>query len=79
MTKFLILFISAIGFFNAVKADTIDYWHVYYNKTKIKEYNQYSKGEITLKIKNIKNKDTLTVRYFRDTPCSDCKTQVVLC
>jgi len=76
MTKILIILISTFGLFSSTKADTIDYWHVYYNKIKIKEFNQNSKGEIVLKIKDIKKTDTLTVRYFRDTPCSDCETQV---
>ena len=76
MAKLLLLLISTIGFFYIAKADTIDYWHVYYNNTKIKEYNQYSKGEIVLKVKNIKKTDSLTILFFRDTPCSDCKTEV---
>jgi hypothetical protein len=66
------------GLFASAKADTIDYWQVYYNESKIKEYTQYSKGEIVLKIKEIKKTDTLTVKYFRDTPCDDCETQVAI-
>ena len=78
MKQFILLFISTIGIFNSVKADTIDYWHIYYNDVKIKEYNHYSKGEITLKIKDLKKTDSLTIKYFRDTPCSDCETQVIV-
>ena len=74
MTRILVILITTIGLFNSAKADTIDYWHVYYNKIKIKEYNQYSKGEIVLKIKDIKKSDSLTIKYFRDTPCDDCLT-----
>ena len=66
------------GLFSSAKADTINYWHVYYNKIKIKEYNQYSKGEIVLKIKDIKKTDSLTIKYFRDTPCENCETQVAI-
>jgi len=78
MTKFLFLLFSIIGFFGNVKADTVDYWHIYYNKTKIKEFNLYSKGEITLRSKDIKRTDSLTIIYFRDTPCSDCATEVII-
>ena len=68
----LILLVS-----NICKADTIDYWHVYYNKTKIKEFNQISRGKtLVFKIANIKKKDSITVKYFRDTPCFDCVTSL---
>ena len=76
MTRILIILISTIGFFSTTKADTIDYWHVYYNQTIIKKFNQFSKGEITLKIKDIKKTDSLTVKYFRNTPCGTCETRV---
>ncbi len=78
MTKFVLFLFVTLGLLNITKADTIDFWHVYYNKTKIKEYNQYSKVEIILKIKDIQKTDSLTIRYFRDTPCSDCETQVAI-
>jgi hypothetical protein len=78
MTKILIILISIFGFIDSFKADTIDYWHVYYNNIKIQEYNQYSKGEIVLKIKDIKKTDSLTIKYFRDTPCEECETHVVI-
>ena len=76
--KILIALICTLAMLSSVKADTIDFWHVYYNKVKIREYNQYSKGVITLPIKDIKKTDTLTVRYFRDTPCSNCETRVAV-
>lgn len=75
MTRILIILISTFGLTSFAKADTIDFWHVYYNNVKIQEYNQYSKGEIVLKIKDIKKTDSLAVKYFRDTPCEDCETQ----
>ncbi len=76
MKRISLILISITGFIDSAKADTIDYWHVYYNDIKIKEYNQYAKGEIVLKIKDIKKSDTLTIKYFRDTPCRDCLTRV---
>ncbi|MCU0390451.1 MAG: hypothetical protein MUE81_05000 [Thermoflexibacter sp.] len=66
-------------FLNTTQIDTIDFWHVYYNKIKIEAYNLNSeKSAITLKIKDIKKTDSLIVKYFKDTPCSKCKTQVTV-
>jgi hypothetical protein len=76
INKLLLIFFLAIGFADIAKADTIDFWHVYYNGIKIKEFNQYSKGEVSLKLKDIKKTDYLTILYFRDTPCEDCETKV---
>jgi hypothetical protein len=56
------------------KADTIDVWNVSYNHRIIKHFNGDSKGEIVLKMDSIKPGDSLTVVYFRDTPCHDCAT-----
>ena len=70
--------ISLIAFLNTARADTIDFWHVYYNKIKLGEYGQNTKGAIALKIKNIKKSDSLTIKYFRDTPCIDCETIIAV-
>ncbi len=56
------------------KADTIDVWHVYYNQRLIQDFNAYSANEIVLKMDSIQPGDSITVRYFRDTPCHDCTT-----
>ena len=77
MKKTLVIFILTVGLLNTAKADTIDYWHVFYNKTKIKEFNENSKNmEITLKVKEIKKTDSLTIRYFRDVYYIDCEAKV---
>lgn len=55
-------------------ADTIDYWHVYYNDVKIHEFNVLSKGKVVLKSSKIKSSDSLTIKYFNDTPCRSCET-----
>lgn len=71
--KFIIptLFFLLIAF--TAKADTIDYWHVYYNKVKFKEYNQYSsKEKLVLKAAGYKAGDVLTVYHYDDTPCDKC-------
>jgi hypothetical protein len=67
MKRILVVFILTIGLTNFVKPDTVDFWHVYYNGVKIKEFHQYSKDkEIILKIKDIKENDLLTIVYFND-------------
>lgn len=67
---FLIIFFFLGSFI--MKADTIDVWHVYYNKVKIKEYNSFNKGKIQLKASKYKSGDKIIVRHFDDTPCEDC-------
>ncbi|HLP93054.1 MAG TPA: hypothetical protein VK168_03415 [Saprospiraceae bacterium] len=68
----LILAISLLAI--PAKADTIDYWHVYYNNARVKAFNAYTKGELRLRISDIKKSDSLAIRYFRDTPCAQCET-----
>ncbi len=50
--------------------DTIDFWHVYKNGIKIKEYNHYIND--TLFIANLNDTDVIEVRHYDDTPCHDC-------
>jgi len=72
MKKIFLIILFFLGSFIS-KADTIDVWHVYYNKIKIKEYNDYNKGKIQIKAKQYKNGDKIIVRHFDDTPCQDCE------
>ncbi|MEZ4805187.1 MAG: hypothetical protein R2852_06825 [Bacteroidia bacterium] len=66
----LILFFLAIS---SLHADSIDYWHVYINDSVVAKYNANSTDlNLTLKKSEIKSNDTITVRYGKDTPCSDC-------
>ena len=59
--------------------DTIDFWHVYYNDTLIKQYNWYSSGQpLVFLRKNIKPGDHITVKYSRDTPCNDCDSYLII-
>ncbi len=70
------LFLSSI--YSVIsKADTISFWHVYYNQTKI-EMNQFSSDLVTIKMNEIKKTDTITVKYFRDTPDMDCEARIVV-
>ena len=78
MTRILIILISTIGLLGSATADTIDYWNVYYNKARVKEFNVGADGEIVVKIRNIKSTDSLMVEYYRDTPCFDCLTKLTI-
>lgn len=69
LTLIFFLFCSIIC---KAETDTIDVWHVYYNKIKIKEYNEFNKGTITIDSQKYKKGDKITVRHFDDTRCTDC-------
>jgi len=78
MKLFLLLTLAITVMTQITKADTIDYWHVYYNKTKIEELNAYNVRDIIIKTDKVKSGDSIAVRYFRDTPGSDCITNLVI-
>ncbi|MBP4139238.1 hypothetical protein [Flavobacterium geliluteum] len=60
-------------------SDTISVWHVYYNKVKIKEYNQYNnKTPLIIKSSNYKIGDSITVKYFSDANCNNCSTGIMI-
>ncbi len=67
----ILIFSTGNGF-----CDTIDYYHVYYNNLKIKEFNQHhlkNPPTIEIDIDSLKNADKIIVKYWNDTPCSNCK------
>ncbi|HBK71957.1 MAG TPA: hypothetical protein DDZ39_09935 [Flavobacteriaceae bacterium] len=68
----LILTLSFKGF--STELDTLDYWHVYKNDKVIAKFNSVSK-DLNIKIKksDIKETDTISIRYGKDTRCSNCK------
>ena len=68
----LLLTLSFKGF--CTELDTLDYWHVYKNDKVIAKFNSVSK-DLNIKIKKseIKETDTISIRYGKDTRCSNCK------
>ena len=56
--------------------DSIDFWQVYYNQKMIREFKDFGKNELKFKLDSLKGKDSITVKYFRDTPCPDCVTHL---
>ena len=78
MNKLVLIVSFLLGFGCIAKGDTIDYWHVFYNKQKIKEYNQYSNGLIQLEISEIRTTDTMLIYYFQDAPCNFCENMLII-
>lgn len=67
------LFFGIVVLVASARSDTIDYWHVYYNNKLIKEYNNYNLKDISINIDSIRIADTITIRYYHDTPCPNCE------
>lgn len=65
---FFIICFHSIGY-----CDTITNWQVYHNNRLLANFNIMNvKNEIVFKKQNFKKGDSITVNYFRDTPCFDC-------
>jgi len=72
----LLLLFTTIFQFNG-QCDTITNWQVYHNQKLIHIANSFSEiVSITLKKSDIKPGDSITVHYFRDTPCYECPSQL---
>jgi hypothetical protein len=70
-----LLFFSFLLLFHFSNADTIDYWHVYYNNTLLANINQNQEGyKLKLNKGDMKPGDSLSIIYYNDTPCQDCET-----
>ncbi|HEV7782150.1 MAG TPA: hypothetical protein VGO58_12840 [Chitinophagaceae bacterium] len=79
MKRIFLMVLTVSGFAQTAKADTIDYWHVYYNKIKIGEFTHYGRPhKITLKLDSLHYGDSITVIYSRDTPCAGCTTHLTV-
>jgi hypothetical protein len=77
MNKLLAIFLLFAGT-SVAKADTIDYWHIHYNGHEAAVFHQYKHPEMNLARIDVQAGDSITVRYFRDTPCEDCETRLIL-
>jgi hypothetical protein len=78
MKAALIFLFTLIGFYKAAHADTVDYWHVYYNGVKIKEFQQFKSNDVLIEAKIIRTNDSLRVVLFTDTPCRECQQLVTI-
>lgn len=74
-----LLFLSLLfGCSLGASADTIDYWHIHYNGHEAAVFHQYKHPELNLARMDVAANDSISLRYFRDTPCEDCETRLVL-
>lgn len=80
--KTIIITILFFVFYTTAKADTIDYYHVYYNTLKIRQYNLHNINNtnsiITFNRDSIQGSDNLRVKYRRDTGCLNCSSYLIL-
>ena len=76
MKKTLLILSLFIGFQHAAKADTTDYWHIYFNDDRIKMCDATHPAELLFNASKIQATDSITVKSSTDTPCYTCKTML---
>ncbi len=55
-------------------SDTICFWHVSLNNKIVNQFNELTKyPSITIKRSDVNQSDSITIRFYKDTPCYDCK------
>ena len=60
-------------------SDTICYWHVSLNKNILKQFNEITESPLITIIRSDVNQfDSLTIRFYKDTPCNDCKGNLLI-
>lgn len=78
MKNLFLLLVVLISLQFQSKADTIDYYHVYFNASVIRKYNEYNKNKpetvITLKKDSLQSGDVIQIRYWNDTGTSNSGT-----
>lgn len=74
----LIFLFFVLGF--AAKADTLDFYRIKYKGNELKNHGLHAGAIDTfyLPLKNITGTDSISITYFRDTPCSDCTTVLAI-
>lgn len=79
MKNLILTILIAVAFNSKAKTDTITNWQVEYNKIEFAKFNEFSKDKILrINLGKIKPQDSLTIKYFRDTPCPVCNTEIYL-
>ena len=72
----LLTILSQHGF---CQADTISFWHVSFNDKTIYKFSETSENPtVNLKYKEINKDSRLGVKYYRDTPCNKCLTNLTI-
>lgn len=74
MKKTILILSLFVGMQHIAKADTTDYWHIYFNDDRIKMCDATHPAELLFIASKIQATDSITVKPSTDTPCYDCKT-----
>ncbi len=74
MKKTALTFLLFIGFSYVAKADTTDYFHIYFNDDRIKMADELHPAVLTFNAQKVQKTDSITVKPSKDAPCYTCKT-----
>ncbi len=74
MKKIALTLLLFIGFSYIVKADTTDYFHIYFNDERIKMADEAHPAALTYNGQKIKVTDSITIKPSKNVPCYSCKT-----
>ena len=74
MKKIALTLLLFIGFAYVAKADTTDYFHIYFNDDRIKMADELHPAVLTFNAQKIEKTDSITVKPSKDAPCYSCKT-----
>jgi hypothetical protein len=74
MKKITFALLLCISFSYVTKADTTDYFHIYFNDDRIKMANESHPAELIFNVDKIQKTDSITVKPSKDAPCYDYKT-----
>lgn len=72
MLKGIFTLFILVGISVSAKCDTIDFWHVYYNKVKKIECSIPDYCTFSFPKDSVRDTDTITLYYFMDARCYDC-------
>lgn len=81
MKKLLITisFLLTLTISGFCQADTISYWHVSLDNKLINEfYATTDNPKVEISTTDLNKSSTLTVEFFRDTPCQNCRTYLAI-
>ena len=74
MKKTILILSLFLGCHHLAKADTTDYWHIYFNDDRIKMCDATHPAELLFNAEKIQATDSITVKPSMEMPCYDCKT-----
>ena len=76
MKKVILILSLFVCLQHVAKADTTDYWHIYFNDDRIKMCDATHPAELLFNASKIQATDSITVKPSTDAPCYACKTML---